>query len=106
MADPATGNHNVLPEMRAFSEQGVEHARKAFDELMAATHRAISTFEGQATAAQTAARELQQQAMGFAERNITASFEFARNLVRAQTVEEVARLHTDFVTEQMRSLAG
>lgn len=106
MADQATGNHSVLPEMHEFAEQGVEHARKAFDDLMAATQQAISTFEDQTHAAQAAAREVQQHAMGFAERNIAASFQFARNLVRAQTAEEIAKLHAEFVTEQMQSLAG
>ena len=106
MTDPATKNHNVLLEMRTLAEHSVEQARKAFDELMNATHRAVQSFEGQTTAAQAAARDIQQQAMGFAERNITASFEFAQKLARAQSAEEVAKLHTDFVTAQMKALAG
>jgi hypothetical protein len=106
MTDPAPKNHNILPEMQALAEQGVEHAKKAFDDLMAATQRAVSTFEGQTSAAQAAARELQQQAMGLAERNVTASFEFARNLLRAKSPEEVAKLHADFVTAQMQALSG
>lgn len=106
MVDPTTKNHSVLPEMRALAEQGVEQAKKAFDELMAATQHAVSTFEGQTAAAQTAARELQQQAIGFAEWNIATSFEFAQNLVRARTAEEVAKIHADFVAEQVRALVG
>jgi len=106
MTDPATKNHNVLLEMSTLAEHGVEQARKSFEELMDATQRAVQSFEGQTTAAQTAARDLQRQAMGFAERNVTASFEFAQNLVRAQSAEEVAKLHTDFVTAQMNALAG
>jgi phasin len=106
MTDPATRNHNVLLEMRALAEQGIEQARNAFDELMTATHRAVSSFEGQTTAAQAAARDLQQQAMGFAQRNIAASFEFAQSLVRARSPEEIAKLHADFVTAQMQALTG
>jgi phasin len=106
MADSATKTHSLPPEMRALAEQGVEQAKKTFDQLMAATRHAVSAFEGQTAAAQTAARELQQQAMEFAERNITASFEFAQNLARAQSAEELAKIHADFVTEQMRALAG
>jgi phasin len=106
MTDPATKNHNVLLEMSTLAEHGVEQARKAFDELMNATHRAVQTFEGQTTAAQATARDLQQQAMDFAARNVTATFEFAQNLVRAKSAEEVANLHADFVSAQMKALAG
>ena len=73
---------------------------------MNATHRAVQSFEGQTTAAQTAARELQQQAIGFTQRNIAASFEFAQNLALAKSAEEVAKLHADFVSAQMQALAA
>src|SRR5262245_51221853 len=106
MTDPASKNHNVLLEMSTLVEHGVEQARKAFEELLNASHRAVQSFEGQTTAAQAAARDLQQQAMGFAARNMAASFGFAQNLVWAQSAEEVARLHADFVSAQMTVLAG
>jgi hypothetical protein len=92
--------------MSSLAEHGVEQARKAFEELMNATHRTLQSLEGQTTAARATARDLQQQAMGFAERNVTASFEFVQNLVRAQSAEEVARPHADFVTAQMNALAA
>ena len=106
MADSTTGNHNVMPDMRALAEHGVEQAKKTFDDMMTATQHALATFEGQTAAAQSAARDLQQQAMGFAERNIAASFEFAQSLVRARTPDEIAKLHADFVTRQMQALTG
>ena len=34
--------------MRKFAEQSVQQAKKAFDDLMNATQRAVSTFEGHA----------------------------------------------------------
>lgn len=106
MTDSTTTNHNVMPDMHALAEQGVEQAKKSFDDMMAATRHAVATFEGQTVAAQSAARELQQQAMGFAERNIAASFEFAQSLVRARTPNEVAKLHADFVTKQTKAMTG
>ena len=106
MADSATRTHSLPPEMQALAEQGVEQAKKTFDQLMAATRQAVSTIEGQTAAAQSAARELQQRTMSFAERNISASFEFAQKLARARTAEELAKVYADFVTEQMRALAG
>ena len=94
--------------MHAFAEQGVEQARKTFDQIMAATRQAISSFEGHTAAAQSAARELQQQAMGFAERNITASFEFAQTWPGPERRMRWPRPmpNAKFVAEQMRALAG
>jgi phasin len=92
--------------MRAFAEQGVEQAKRTFDNMMAATKQAVATFEGQTAAAQSAARDLQQQAIGFAERNIAASFDFAQSLVRAKTPDEIAKLHAEFVAEQMQAMTG
>ena len=71
--------------MRAFAEQSVQQAKKAFDDLMAATQRAVSTFEGQASTAQTSVLELQRKVASFAERNVATSFEFAQKLLRAKS---------------------
>jgi phasin len=91
------------PEMRTFAEQSVAQARKAFDELMAATQRTVSTFEGQT--AQFGFLGLQQKVVSFSERNIAASFDFAQQLLRAKDGEEVMRLHAEFVKAQMQALA-
>ncbi|AMN44557.1 phasin family protein [Rhodoplanes sp. Z2-YC6860] len=92
------------PEMRAFAEQSVAQARKAFDELMAATQRTISTFEGQTGTAPWGFRGLQQKVVTFSERNIAASFDFAQRLLHAKDGEEVMRLHADFVKAQIQAL--
>ena len=111
MADP-TLNNMFPPQMRAFAEQSIAQAQKAFDELMSATQRAVSSFEGQTTTAQSSLRGLQQKVVSFSERNVAASFEFAQKLLHAKDGEEVMRLHAEFVkaqvqamTEQARELA-
>ena len=103
MADP-TFNNLFPPEMRAFAEQSVAQARKAFDELMSATQRAVSSFEGQTTSAQSGLRGLQQKVVSFSEQNVAASFEFAQKLLRAKDGEEVLRLHAEFVKAQVQAL--
>ena len=100
-----TNQRSVPPEMRKFAEQGVQQAKKAFDERMTATLRAVSTFEGHATSAQTTALELQRKVVGYSERNVSASLEFAQNLLRAKSPEEVMKLHADYVKSQMETLA-
>src|ERR1700756_1578228 len=103
MADKAF-NTMFPPEMRAFAEQSVAQARKAFDELMAATQRTVSTFEGQTTSAQSGFRGLQEKVVNFSERNIAASFDFAQKLLHAKDGEEVMRLHAEYVKAQIQTL--
>ena len=104
MADQ-TINDFVPPEMRKFAEQSVQQAKKAFDEMMNATQRAVSTFEGHATSAQTTAFELQRKVVGYSERNVAASLEFAQSLLQAKGAEDVMKLHADYVKAQMQALS-
>ena len=103
MADPSF-NNLFPPEMRAFAEQSVAQAKKAFDDLMSVTQRAVSTFEGQTSSAQSGWRGLQQKVVSFSERNVAASFEFAQKLLHAKDGEEVIRLHAEFVKAQVKAL--
>ena len=105
MADDGMKNFQVPPEMRALAEQSVEQAKKAFDGFISATQRAVSTLEGQAAAAQAGAKDMTHKAVGFAERNMAASFDFAQKLTRAKNPQEVMQLHTDYVKAQMQALA-
>lgn len=104
MADPKFSDF-IPPEMRAFAEQSVQQAQKAFDDLMSATQRAVSTFEGHATTAQAGAREMQRKVVTFSERNVAASLEFAQKLLQARDVEDVLKLHADYVRSQMTTLS-
>src|SRR5436190_3532217 len=99
-------NDFVPPEMRSFAEQSVAQAKKAFDELMTATQRAVSTFEGHASSAQTSARELQRKVVDFSEQNVAASLKFAQKLLQARGAEDVLKLHADYVKAQMQTLTA
>ncbi|MFZ5692024.1 MAG: phasin [Pseudomonadota bacterium] len=94
----------VPAEMRNFAEQSVEQARQAFDRFIAAAHHAVSDLEGRAQAARSGVLDVGGRAMGFAERNMAASFDFAQKLVQAKDVEEVVRLQTDYVKAQIQAL--
>jgi phasin len=103
MADP-TMNNLLPPEMRAFAEQGVQNAQKAFDQFMSATQHAVSAFEGQATSAHSNVRGMHHKVLEFSQRNIAAAFEFAQRLLHAKDGEEVVRLHAEFVKAQVQAL--
>jgi phasin len=95
----------IPPEMRAFAEKSVEQARQAFDGFLTAAQRTVTTFEGQAKAAQQGAKDIGEKAFDFAEQNIASSFEFAQKLVRAKDVKEMLELQSTYVKTQMQALA-
>ena len=101
----ARENFEVPPEMRAFAEKSFEQARQAFESFLAAASRTVSTFEGQAETARKGARDIGQKAMGFAEQNMTKSFEFAQKLVRARDADEIMKLQAEYIKEQMQTLS-
>jgi phasin len=103
MADQSF-NDFLPPEMRKFAEQSVQQAKKAFDDLMTATQKAVSTFEGHASTAQANALELQRKVVGYSERNVAASLEFAQKLMQARAPEDVMKLHADYVKAQVQTL--
>ena len=101
----ANDRFEIPPEMRAMAEKGVEQAKQAFDGFISAAHNAVNAFEGQAETARKGTKDVTEKAITFAGRNITSSFELARQLVQAKDVQEVLRLQADFIRTQMQVLA-
>jgi hypothetical protein len=50
------------------------------------------------------AKDVTGKALGFAEENVAASFDYAQKLVRARDVDEVMRLHAEYLQNQMQLL--
>jgi phasin len=95
----------VPPEMRALAEKSVEQARKAFDGFVNAAERATTEFEQRAKATRVGAQDVAQKAMSFAEQNVASSFDLAQRLVGAKDINEVVKLHADYVRRQMDVLS-
>ncbi len=95
----------VPADMKAFAERSVEQAKQAFDGFISAAYQAVNAFEGQAETARKGAKQVTEKAMGFAEKNVANSFEFAQQLVRAKDVQEVLKLQAEFVRGQMQVLS-
>ena len=104
MADESTARFEIPPQMREFAEKSVEQAKQAFDNFVAATQHAVNTAETQVASARGGVKEAGELAMGFAERNIAASFDLAQKLVHAKDAQEVLALHRDYVSGQMAAL--
>lgn len=94
----------VPSDLRALAEQSVEQAKVAFNTFINAAHEAVTRMEGQAKAAQAGAHDVGDKAIGYAEQNVAAAFDFAQKVVRANNPQEVMRLQAEFVQSQMQAL--
>jgi phasin len=104
MAENSTTSFNIPPEMRAFTEKSVEQARQAFDGFITAAQRTMTAFQGQAEATQKGAKDLGEKALGFAERNMASSFDFAQQLMTAKTVQDMLKMQAEYIKTQMQTL--
>ena len=96
---------DIPEEMRNTAEKSVEQARKAFDEIVDATQKAVAQAEGSAQSLRESTADLNRQAWAFLEENVSSSFDLAARLARARTVEEVAAIQQEFISRQTRNLA-
>jgi phasin len=92
-------------EMRAFAEQSVAQARKAFDGFIEATNKAMGQMQGHAQAAHSGATEIAHKTMTYAEQNVAATFDFAQKLMSAKDASEVMGLQSQYLSCQMQALS-
>jgi hypothetical protein len=95
----STDDFQVSADIQAMVEKSVEQARQAFDGFIGAAQRAVDMF---GETAGKGAKDVVEKAVTFAEKDMAISFDFARKLVRARDVQDVLRLHTEYVNAQMQ----
>jgi len=78
MSASPTPQLDISNEMRALAERSVEQAKVAFQQLMQAAEKSISTSEERGTTSQVGALDISKKPMTFAERNVLSAFELAR----------------------------
>jgi phasin len=94
-----------IPEqMREVADKSVGEARKAFEQFLTATQKAMATAENSAKSVGEGAADVSRQSLAFVEDNIAASFDLAQRLVQARTVQEIAALQQEYVRRQMKNL--
>jgi phasin len=96
---------DIPDQMRDAADKSVEQARRAFDQFIDATQKAVAKAEGSVKSMREGAVDVNRQALAFVEENIAASFDLAQKLVRAHTVEEVAAVQQEFLQRQMAAAA-
>ncbi|MBO0345795.1 phasin [Roseibium sp. CAU 1637] len=103
MANDKSG-FEVPDQMRDFADKSVDQARKAFDDFMSMTQKAVANVEGSASVAQSGATDVNKKTLSYAEEHVDAAFKFAQQMVRAKDVDEVVSLQRDYMRKQMESL--
>jgi len=95
----------IPPEMRAFAEQSVAQARKAFDGFIEAANKAMGQMKGHAEAAHSSATEIAHKSIAYAEQNVAVTFDFAQKLLQAKDAAEVMALQSQYLSRQMQALS-
>jgi phasin len=91
-----------IPEqLRDAADQAVGQARKAFEQFLDATHKAVAQVEGSAKTMGDNAADARRRAIDYAEENIAASFEAAQKLAQARTLEEVLKIQQDYMEKRV-----
>ncbi len=105
MANDPFEQFAIPNELRAFAEQSVTQARKAFEGFIQAANQAVGQMQGQAQAAHSGANEIAHKSMEYAEQNVAATFEFAQKLMHAKDGAEVMGLQSEYLGRQMQALS-
>ena len=90
--------------MRDFAERSVAQARKAFEGFMGAVQKASDTIDGATGSASISTKDASKKAITFAETNVSAALDLADKLVHAKDVQEVLKLQTEYVQQQMAAI--
>jgi phasin len=95
----------VPKELRSMAEAGFEQARKAFETVLSSAQQTANVIEGKGASVREGAKDIASKAVSYAERNVTASLDYAQQLVHANDISEIMRVHTEYVQGQMKALA-
>ena len=95
----------IPKDMRSMAEANFDQARKAFEQFVTNARDTAGKIEERNATVRAGAKELSTKALGYAEKNVQSSLDYAQSLLKAKDLTEVMRLHSEYVQGQMRSLA-
>jgi phasin len=95
----------IPTEMRAFAEQSVAQARKAFESFIDAANQAMGQIQGRAQAAHSSATEIAHKSLTYAEQNVETTFDFAQKLMQAKDASQIMALQSEYLSRQMQALS-
>ena len=86
------------------AEASFDQARRAFEKFIESAQATADQLSARTASVQAGAKDVSTTALSFAERNVQASLDYAQSLAHAKDLNEVMRLHREYVQSQMRSL--
>jgi phasin len=92
-------------EMRSMADASLEQARKTFEKWLDSAQATAGSLEERGATVRAGAKDIGTKSITYAEKNVQASLDYAQSLLHAKDLPEVMRLHSEYVTNQMRSLA-
>jgi phasin len=95
----------IPKEMRSMAEASFDQARKTFEKFLAGAQQTAGTIEERGATVRAGAKDIGAKAISYAEKNVQASLDYAQSLLHAKDLNEIMRLHSEYVQTQMRSLA-
>jgi len=87
------------------AEASFDQARRTFETFLAGAQAAAGSLEARGATVPSGAKEISAKVVSYAEKNVRVSLDHAQSLLKAKDLTEVMRLHSEYVTGQMRSLA-
>ncbi|MGA2793300.1 MAG: phasin [Roseiarcus sp.] len=100
----ANAPFEIPNELRELADRSVEQARKAFEDFVTAAQKAAGTVEGAAHEAQSSAKHVGAQILGFTEQNVNAVFDLAQKLAQVKDPQEAITLQSEFLKTQLNTL--
>ena len=87
-----------VPEaVREMGEKAVEQTEKAFDAFLSAANNSVAMIPSPAT-------EMSKKTLAFTERNMKATFDYARKLLHAKDLQEIMQIQGDFFRSQLAAV--
>jgi phasin len=105
MNDDVRERFEFPKEMRSMAEASFERARRNFERFLDNAQATAGSLEERGESMRAGAKDINTKALGYAERNVQTSLDYAEKLLHAKDLPEVMRLHSEFAQSQMRSLA-
>ena len=105
MSDKLHERFEIPKEMRSMAEASFVQARRTFEKFLENAQATAGSMEERGATVRAGAKDINSKAIAYAEKNVQASLDYAQSLLHAKDLPEVVRLHSEYVTTQMRSLA-
>ena len=104
MSEEGRARFEIPKDMQSMAEASFAQARKAFENFLSSAQQAATSIEDRNAAVRAGAKDVSTKALAFAEKNVSASLDYAESLLKAKDLTEVMRLHSEYVQAQMRAL--